>query len=79
MAAWVTQHERQISWKLRHRAEATLFLILDRHMEGPAAFDTVFVAESTIIIRTPYQEPNGHAFAERGGSGLCTGNVSTSF
>ena len=64
-AAWVTQHARQISWRLHDGQVPLRFLIHDRDPKFPAAFDTVFTSENVTIIRTPIRVPNANAVAER--------------
>ncbi len=63
--AWVTRQARQMRWELDDRAMPMRFLIHDRDTTFSAAFDTVFAAENSTIIRTPYQAPKANAFAER--------------
>jgi putative transposase len=46
-------------------AQAIKFLIRDRDPKFTAAFDTVFTAIGTRIIRTPVQAPRANAIAER--------------
>jgi hypothetical protein len=64
-AAWVTQQARQMSWEIQECGVPMRFLIHDRDAKFPAAFDTVFAAESITIIRTPYHAPKANAYAER--------------
>jgi hypothetical protein len=51
--AWVTQQARQMRWELDDRAMPMRVLILDEDPTFSAAFDTVFAAEDSTIIRTP--------------------------
>ena len=64
-AEWVTQQARQMVWSLEGRTPTIRFMIHDRDTKFTAAFDTVFQATGTHIIRTPVRAPNANAFAER--------------
>jgi transposase InsO family protein len=41
------------------------FLVHDRATKFTRAFDNVFIADGTQIIKTPIQAPNANAYAER--------------
>jgi putative transposase len=64
-AAWVTQQARQIAWRLADRAEPIRFLLRDHDVKFTAAFDEVFEAQGTRIVRTPVQTPEANGIAER--------------
>jgi putative transposase len=64
-SAWVTQQARQLRWTFDEEGRAMRFLIHDRDSKFTAAFNTVFQAEGTTILLTPYRAPNANAFAER--------------
>jgi transposase InsO family protein len=61
----VTQHARQLVWKLQEEAKEMRFLLHDRDTKFPACFDAVFASERIEVILTPYRAPNANAFAER--------------
>jgi putative transposase len=63
--AWVTQQARQVMWALEDREPSIRFLIRDNDKKFTEAFDTVFRAEGSVVIRTPYRAPNANAYAER--------------
>jgi putative transposase len=63
-AAWVTQHARNLAIALEGTT-AVRFLIRDRDAKFTRAFDTVWQALGTDVIRTPIQAPNANAIAER--------------
>ncbi len=64
-AAWVTQQARQLAWTLQEASAAPRYLIHDRDVKFPPAFDAVFASEGVEIVRTPYRAPNANAYAER--------------
>jgi putative transposase len=64
-AIWVTQQARQLVWKLQEEGRAMRFLLHDRDMKFPAAFDVVFASEGIKGMLTPYRAPNANAYAER--------------
>jgi hypothetical protein len=62
---WVTQQARNLLMNLEGRADSFKFLIHDRDTKFTTAFDAVFTAVSTRIIRTPVGAPRANAIAER--------------
>jgi hypothetical protein len=62
---WVAQQARNLLMNLDGQAEALKFLIRDRDAKFTAAFDAVFTAAGTRIIRTPVRSPRANAIAER--------------
>jgi putative transposase len=66
-ATWVLQQARNLLMSPDDRAgeQAIKFLIRDRDTKFTAAFDAVFTAIGTRIIRTPVQAPTANAIAER--------------
>ncbi len=64
-AAWVTQQARNLAWTLDEGGQPVRYLIHDRDAKFPPAFDTIFAAEGSEVIRTPYRAPNANAYAER--------------
>ena len=64
-AGWVTQQARQVVWELSESKADIRFLIRDRDSKLTQEFDTVFQAEGTQIIQTPFRPPNANAYAER--------------
>ncbi len=64
-AAWVTQQARNLAWTLHESGQPARYLIHDRDVKFPMAFDMVFAAEGVEVIHTPYRAPNANAYAER--------------
>jgi putative transposase len=63
--AWVTQHARQVSWRLLEREEPVRFLIRDRDRQFTSRFDAVFEAQGVRVVRTPVQASEANGTAER--------------
>ena len=55
---WVVQRARELSMERPRHATAPRFLIRDRESKFTHAFDDVFMADGTQIIRTPIKAPN---------------------
>jgi putative transposase len=62
---WVAQQARNLLMSLEGRAGIVKFVIRDRDAKFTAAFDAVFTAIGTRIIKTPVQAPRANAIAER--------------
>jgi putative transposase len=63
--AWVAQQARNLAVTLDEEATAVRFLICDRDRKFTRAFDDLWRAVGTEVIRTPIQAPNANAVAER--------------
>jgi putative transposase len=65
--AWVVQRarERSIAMESLDCATVPRFLLRDRDSKFTRAFDDVFAADGTQVIKTPIQAPNANAVAER--------------
>jgi len=64
-AGWITQQARQVVWELSESKTTIRYLIRDRDSKFTQEFDTVFQAEGTQIIETPFRAPKANAYAER--------------
>src|SRR5205823_4484725 len=62
--AWLTQQARNLFLNLPEGA-GPRFLVRDRDAKYSGAFDEVFRAEGTRVIRTPIRAPRANAYAER--------------
>jgi putative transposase len=62
---WVAQQARNLLIGLGERAAGFRFLIRDRDGKVGAAFDEVFAANGTRVLRCPVRSPRANAFAER--------------
>jgi len=65
--AWVIQRarERSIEMESLEGAIVPRFLLRDRDAKFTRAFDDVFAADGTQVIKTPVKAPNADAVAER--------------
>jgi transposase InsO family protein len=63
--AWMLQQARNLLMELNDRNREVRFLIHDRDMKFPHAFDTLLATENIKVIRTPVQAPNANAHMER--------------
>jgi putative transposase len=65
---WMVQRARELSMEReteRPGNSLPQFLVHDRDTKFTRAFDDVFVADGTQIIKTPIQAPKANAYAER--------------
>ncbi len=63
--AWVTQMGRNLLMDLDQRAESIKFLLRERDTKFTAAWDAVFTAAGSRILRSPIQAPRANAIMER--------------
>jgi putative transposase len=63
--AWMLQQARNLLMELDDREQQVRFLIHDRDMKFPRAFDALLASENVRVIRTPVRAPNANAHMER--------------
>jgi putative transposase len=64
-AAWVTQHARNLVWRLGDDGTRPSLLVRDRDATFTRAFDDVFRSEGVRVVRTPVRAPRANAVCER--------------
>jgi putative transposase len=64
-AAWVTQQARNVTGDLGEAGIRPTILLRDRDARFPPAFDGVFAAQGTRVVRTPVRTPRANAVAAR--------------
>jgi hypothetical protein len=64
-AAWTVQQARNTLMDFGEQTDGLQFLIRDRDAKYTDAFDAVFTAAGTRIIKTPVQAPRANAICER--------------
>ena len=63
--AWTAQQAGNLFLDLGERAGRLKFLIRDRDSKPTTAFEEIFAANGTRVIKTPARSPGANAFAER--------------
>ena len=63
--AWVTQVARNVTADLCDAGIDVEFLLRDRDVRFPPAFDALFQGEGARVLRSPVRAPNANAIAER--------------
>ena len=74
---WAIQQARNLLMTLDDQSDRIKFLIRDRDTKFTAAFDAVFTAAGTRIIKTPVQAPRGRTPSRKDGSPAPAANAWT--